>query len=117
MDKDTKQLYLDLYKENQTFLNKSLFTLSCAALPLILKLGEKADGMDRLIVNISLFLFFVIICLHLYTHYIAKEGCDLALSEEDDKIEKATKHFDRVKAVENWKYGLFIVALVSFLMI
>lgn len=111
MTEKDKSLYLELYNENQNFLIKAMFTISLAALPFILYASKDLSGIERIFTDLSFLSFSIILCFQLYTHYIAREGCDLALSEKDEDAEKAWGLFDKVRVIEKIEYWLFGISL------
>jgi fucose permease len=106
-------LLLELYKENQTFLNKLIISISTVAIPLIFK---AIDGENIKIVSwffIAGLVFFIgVIFTQIYGLKTAQKGCDKSLSSDVDEQRAGSKLFEKARFFDNIRDVSFMIALI-----
>lgn len=107
-----RALLIDLYKENQSFLNKAIFTISSLAIPILMKGSAEYDVtiFCKSFLTLSLIGFFTVIVLQIYSLKYARDGCDHSLSEENKN--EGFKLFKKARYLDIWRERAF---LISFL--
>lgn len=109
-----KELLLELYKENQAFLNKLILSLSTVAIPLLFKgVLEETSKCISYVFIIALALFIGVILIQLFGLRVAREGCDKSLSSESEDVTEGLKLFKKAKKCDTIRDFMFSVALVS----
>ena len=80
-----RNLLLDMYKENQSFLNKAVFSVSTIAVPLLFQtsLQEKTNPELQQLLLFPISFFSIVIGLHVLGLQIAKVGCDIGMNTEE----------------------------------
>lgn len=107
-------LLIELYKENQKFIDKAIFTVSSASVPLLANFYDKVDSvLSAVLLLLSLLLFIATIITHLAAFIYAKRSCDLFLSNRDDKKTKADQKRKRSEKLDKISFGIFVFALIS----
>ncbi len=113
-ENEHEALLIELYKENQKFIDKAIFTVSSASVPLLANFYEKVEGIwSAFFLLLSLLLFIATIVTHLAAFIYAKRSCDLFLSSNTEKKNKAeTKRKKSVK-LDKIVLWIFVCALIS----
>lgn len=112
MNKEYKDLLLDLYKENQSFLNKLILGVSSLAIPLLYKSAlEISDTYTALSLSFSLFAFLIVIILQIWSLLCARDGCDDSMSNDQEKQKNGTVLLNKAKSIDTWRNAFFILAL------
>lgn len=112
MNKEYKDLLLDLYKENQSFLNKLILGVSSLAIPLLYKSAlEISDTYTALFLSFSLFAFLIVIILQIWSLLCARDGCDDSMSNDQEKQKNGTVLLNKAKSIDTWRNAFFILAL------
>lgn len=111
MSDEYRKILIELYKENQNFLNKAIFSVSVLAIPLLFKsLSETAfSSCTKYIFTSSLVGFFIVIVLQILSLKSARDGCDEGLLQ--DEHNKSNKLFDRARTLDKWREFFFILSL------
>jgi len=111
-----RKLLIELYKENQSFLNKAVFAISSIAIPYLFQAVPKAqDAFSVSCLGFSLIGFFAVISLQIWSLKCARNGCDNSLSYKESDKKKGQKLFFKAKKIDAWRDGLFLLALFSIL--
>lgn len=109
-----EKLLIELYKENQSFIDKGLFAVSSMAIPLLLnfsqQLTHKTGGIVFLISSLSSFILTII--LQLIGCMVARKGCEL-LTDIDLKKKLGKKYCNIAKKIDYFCILTFILALIS----
>ncbi len=114
-----EELLIELYKENQKFIDKAILTVSSASVPLLANFYDKVDGVwSGVFLLLSLLLFIATIITHLAAFIYAKRSCDLFLSDSHEKKNKAEKKRKKSEKLDKIVLQIFVCALISvFLML
>lgn len=109
-----EDLLIELYKENQKFIDKAIFTVSSASVPLLANFYEKVDGFwSGFFLLLSLLLFIATIVTHLAAFIYAKRSCDLFLSSNTEKKNKAETKRKKSEKLDKIVLWIFVFALIS----
>lgn len=112
--KEYRKLVIELYKENQKFLNNLILGISILAFPFlynILSNGELAKTTQWLL-SIALFGFCFVILLQIIALKSAKQGCDDSLSEDKETKKQATKRFKRARELDKYRDRCFLFSVI-----
>lgn len=104
------ELMMELYKENQNFLNKAIFGISTLAIPFLfntLSANEQSFTVSVLLV-ISLILFLGVIFFQILSLKSARDGCDKSLEITESSVEDGEVLFNKARALDVWREWLFI---------
>lgn len=110
-----KKLLLELYKGNQGFIDKAIFTFASAAIPLLISFTDKIDlfyNQTYWLYFTSLALFVSVLFLQLIACIIAKQGCNCDLSYDNKEKEKASKLFDIADKIDYIIVFAFLLAII-----
>lgn len=112
MEDSYKKLLLELYKENQNFLNKLILGISSLAIPLLYKSAlEISDKCTAILLSFALVAFLIVIILQMLSLVYARDGCDDCMSNNQEKKENGTLLLNKAKGIDAWRNFLFITAL------
>lgn len=107
-------LLIELYKENQKFIDKAIFTVSSASVPLLANFYDKVgDVWSGVFLLLSLLLFIATIITHLAAFIYAKRSCDLFLSDSSEKKNKAERKRKKSEKLDKIVLWIFVFALIS----
>ncbi|WP_068084863.1 hypothetical protein [Polycladidibacter stylochi] len=109
-----QELLIDLYKENQSFLNKALFSVSTLAIPLLFKaiLDYSENIKAQCMMALSLIGFVIVVTLMIISVRFAKEGCDKAIG--GDTV-CAKNNFDKARRTDKYAEIVFVISLFIIL--
>jgi len=109
-----EELLKELYKENQSFLNKAIFTISTLAIPFLFEILSRRseDFNSTCLMIISLFTFCGVILLQVSSLRNARDGCDLSLEGDDDKKSQGENLFELARVKDIWRECCFAIALI-----
>ena len=112
--KEYQKLLIDLYKENQSFLNKAIFSVSILAIPFLFEvLSKKSDYLPAsILLGISLFGFCGVIVLQISSLKIARDGCEKSLEDKQESQKDGEKLFDKARKRDIWKEWFFAFSLI-----
>lgn len=107
------KLMMELYKENQSFLNKAIFGVSSLSIPLIFNaLNTNNISIDvAVILGFSLSLLFLVITFQILSLRIAIDGCDKSMGEGKNAVGEGALLFDRARMLNTCRDIFFLVAL------
>lgn len=106
--KEYNELLVKYYTENNSFIEKGIFTVSAGALTFLIGLSEKIYTSTWYVIALLGFAFTII--LQLIAARVSKEGCDLALDEENS--EKANLWFKYSEIINNIFLITFILSII-----
>lgn len=112
--KEYNQLMMELYKENQGFLNKAIFGISTLAIPFLFDAlkDDKIGFIPGLILGGSLIGFFAVISLQILSLKKARDGCDKSLERQETAIEDGELYFNQARSYDIWRERIFILSLL-----
>ena len=115
MSKENEDKIFDLYVENQKFIDKAIFTISSASVPWLAGLSGDIHEFwwQGFFLLLSIFLFIATIVTHLIAFIYAKRSCDLFLSSNLKKKEKAKKKRKKSEKLDKIVLCLFLLSLIS----
>lgn len=98
--KEYNQLMMELYKENQGFLNKAIFGISTLAIPFLFDAlkDDKIGFIPGLILGGSLIGFFAVISLQILSLKKARDGCDKSLERQETAVEDGELYFNQARS-------------------
>lgn len=109
-----EELLIELYKENQKFIDKAIFTIASASVPLLANFCDKIDGyLSGFFLLVSLLLFIATILTHLVAFVFARRSCDLFLSMDKTKLNKADNKRRKSEKLDRVVLWIFVFALIS----
>lgn len=113
MNKDYKKLLEELYKENQSFLNKAIFGVSTLAVPFLFQVlqDDKVFFWPKILLWLSLLGFFSVIILQTFSLKSARDGCDKSLENNHADAKTGERLFLRARLLDKWREGIFIFSL------
>lgn len=116
MNDEYKKLLVELYKDNQAFLNKAIFSIATLAIPLLFQVlqEEKALFCLKVLLWLSLLEFFAVITLQILSLKAARDGCDKSLEGTSTETEVGERLFNKARTLDKWRDGVFVL---SFLLI
>ena len=103
-------LMMELYKENQSFLNKAIFGISTLAIPFLfnaLSSNEHSFSVS-LLLAFSLVLFLGVILLQILSLKSARDGCDKSMETTKSAVEVGEILFNKARTLDIWREWLFI---------
>jgi Na+/melibiose symporter-like transporter len=108
-----RNLVLELYKENQKFLNNLILGISSLAFPFLYNVlsNEKLEKTTQFLLIIALFGFCIVILFQIIAIKNAREGCDNSLSEDDEKKKRTTKLFEKAKKFDKYRDYCFLLSM------
>lgn len=107
MDKKKyRELLIKYYTENNSFLEKAIFTFSAGALSVLIGFSNKIHSNLYVIAICS---FVLTLFLQLIAAWISKKGCDKALDKEHP--ENGDSWFDISETINNIFLALFILSV------
>ena len=112
--KEYRKLVIELYKENQKFLNNLILGISILAFPFlynVLSNGELAKTTQWLL-SIALFGFCFVILLQIIALKSAKQGCDKSLSKNEETKKQAIKLFERARELDKYRDCFFLASVI-----
>jgi hypothetical protein len=112
--KEYNQLMMELYKENQGFLNKAIFGISTLAIPFLFEALKTNDVgfIPELILGGSLIGFFGVIALQIVSLKKARDGCDKSLEHNETAVEDGERLFNQARFYDIWRERIFILSLL-----
>jgi|GEM_PF-6441827 len=107
------ELMLELYKENQSFLNKAIFGVSTLAIPFLFNaLNEDNHSLlVSIILCLSLSGFFTVIMFQIKSLKAARNGCDESMQQNDSAVENGEVLFNKARLLDIWRERFFIGSL------
>lgn len=109
-----KNFLIELYKGNQEFIDKAIFTFASVAIPMLITFSEKLNlfySKTFYLFFISLISFILVVALQIIASLFAKQGCDLNLGNEEEK-NKANTYFDIADKIDSTVIIMFILAII-----
>lgn len=113
-----RTLLVELYKENQSFLNKAIFAVSTLAIPFLFKVLSEQITLDlstRILLLISLFGFFIVVCLQVASLKSARDGCDKSMEECECARRDGERLFNRARLLDIFREYFFGISLFLIL--
>lgn len=112
-DENYKALLLELYRQNQDFLNKAILAISSLAIPFLFTGAANPDisFYSKIIFTTSLLGFFVVVFLQILSLKNARDGCDNALSSDQNIREKSHKQFKNARTLDIGRERVFLLSL------
>ncbi len=112
--KEYNQLMMELYKENQGFLNKAIFGISTLAIPFLFEALKTNDVgfIPELILGGSLIGFFGVIAFQIVSLKKARDGCDKSLEHNETAVEDGERLFNQARLYDIWRERIFILSLL-----
>lgn len=112
MDESYKKILVELYKENQAFLNKAIFGVATLAMPLLFQVlhDEKVLFGPKVLLWLSLFGFFLVITFQIFSLKAARDGCDKSLEGNAADTECGEKLFNRARRLDKWRERFFVLS-------
>lgn len=108
--KEYRDLLIKYYSENGSFIEKSIFAVTSAAISFLLGLTYNVPSNYMLFYCISIILFIITLIIQLYSAYVGKEACDLAL--DDTTQDEGFKLFDKTRSLNIVFYCFFCAAII-----
>ena len=110
-----RKISIELYKDNQKFLNNLILGISSLAFPFLFNAlsNDKLAVTSQSFLSVALWGFCFVIALQIISVTTAREGCDNALSKDEDKKEIASSLFKKAKNFD--KYRNLCFAFSTFL--
>lgn len=104
------ELMMELYKENQSFLNKAIFGISTLAIPFLFNALSPNDHsfIVSLLLAFSLVLFLGVILFQILSLKSARDGCDKSMETEVTSVEDGETLFNKARTLDIWREWLFI---------
>jgi hypothetical protein len=106
-NKEYESLLKELYKENQAFLNKAIFTVSTLAIPFLFK---TITDQSSILLSISMIGFCGVILLQISSLRDARDGCDKSLLE--DSRQEGEELFIKARTKDIYRERLFAFSLI-----
>lgn len=112
--KEYNQLMMELYKENQGFLNKAIFGISTLAIPFLFEALKTNDVgfIPELILGSSLIGFLGVIAFQIVSLKKARDGCDKSLEHNETAVEDGERLFNQARFYDIWRERIFILSLL-----
>ena len=111
-DEKYRELILDLYKENQTFLNKLILSFSSLAIPLLIRVVQAETVTFALWTYFtSAAVFMIVILTQLVSLRVARDGCDKALSDDESEIERGFRQFNIARNLDLLRDSMFSIGV------
>lgn len=111
--KEYNQLMMELYKENQSFLNKAIFGISTLAIPFLFEAlkTNNVSFIPELFLGASLLGFFAVISFQILSLKTARDGCDKSLENKETAVEDGECLFNKARFYDIWRERIFIFSL------
>ena len=110
-----KELLMELYKENQSFLNKAIFGFSTLAIPFLFNalITYKQEVFVTIFTAISIGSFLIVIILQVFSLKYARKGCDKSMDSNDD----GEPLFKTARKIDVARELFFILGIIAIIII
>lgn len=119
--KEYNKLMMELYKENQSFLNKAIFGVSTLTIPFLFNVlrTNEHSFIVSLLLAISLVFFVGVILFQIISLKLARDGCDKSIEKKETSVEDGESLFNKARTLDilrEWFFigGLFIIIVSMF---
>ena len=110
-----RKLLMELYRENQSFLNKAIFSVSTLAIPFLFNIlsqeSKKLCHLALLFLIVALIGFCGTIVCQIYSLKIARDGCDKSLEENQESKKCGEQLFDKARNIDICREIIFVISL------
>ena len=112
------QLMMELYKENQSFLNKAIFGISTLSIPFLFDVlnSNNYSLIVSIMLTLSIWCFFGVIICQVFSLKFARDGCDKSMEQLETARENGEKLFNKARLLDIWREMFFIVAFLFITM-
>lgn len=107
-NKEYRKLLIEYYTENNSFIEKGIFTVSASAITVLLGYSDKMHS--SILYNIAIWGFVTTLFLQLIAARISKEGCDKGLDKEHP--ENGNIWFKCSEIINNIFLIIFIISVI-----